>query len=104
MHFFNPVPIMKAVEIISTSQTSDETAATVTKVGEKAGKVTGQVAAASETYGFIVNRIFAAARAEAQSLVVAEIATEEDIDRMMVGGRNWPVGFFGERGGIGQQW
>ena len=104
MHFFNPVPIMKAVEIISTSQTSDTTAETVTKVGEKAGKVTGQVADASETYGFIVNRIFAAARAEAQLLVDAGISTEEDIDRMMVGGRNWPVGFFGERGGIGQQW
>ena len=104
MHFFNPVPIMKAVEIISTSQTSDTTAETVTKVGEKAGKVTGQVADASETYGFIVNRIFAAARAEAQLLVDAGISTEEDIDRMMVGGRNWPVGFFGERGGLGQQW
>ena len=104
MHFFNPVPIRKAVEIISTSQTSDTTAETVTKVGEKAGKVTGQVADANETYGFIVNRIFAAARAEAQLLVDADIASEEDIDRMMVGGRNWPVGFFGERGGIGQQW
>lgn len=104
MHFFNPVPIMKAVEIISTSQTSDTTAETVTKVGEKAGKVTGQVTDANETYGFIVNRIFAAARAEAQLLVDADIASEEDIDRMMVGGRNWPVGFFGERGGIGQQW
>ncbi|MBG92367.1 MAG: 3-hydroxyacyl-CoA dehydrogenase [Chloroflexi bacterium] len=104
MHFFNPVPIMKAVEIISTSQTSDITTDTVTKVGEKAGKVTGQVADASETYGFIVNRIFAVARAEAQLLVDAGIASEEDIDRMMVGGRNWPVGFFGERGGIGQQW
>ena len=104
MHFFNPVPIMKAVEIISTSQTSDTTAETVTKVGEKAGKVTGQVADANETYGFIVNRIFAAARAEAQLLVDADIASEEDIDRMMVGGRNWPGGFFGERGGIGQQW
>jgi len=104
MHFFNPVPIMKAVEIISTSQTTDTTTETVTKVGEKAGKLTGQVADASETYGFIVNRIFAAARVEAQLLVDAGISTEEDIDHMMVGGRNWPVGFFGERGGIGQQW
>lgn len=104
MHFFNPVPAMKAVEIVSTPQTTKETAETVTQVGAKAGKVTGQVGDKAGTYGFIVNRIFAAAGREAQQLVDDGIATEEEIDRMMVGGRNWPVGFFGQRGGIGQQW
>jgi 3-hydroxybutyryl-CoA dehydrogenase len=104
MHFFNPVPAMKAVEIVSTSQTTQETTETVTQVGAKAGKVTSQVGDKVGTYGFIVNRIFAAAGREAQQLVDDGIATEEEIDKMMIGGRNWPVGFFGQRGGIGQQW
>lgn len=104
MHFFNPVPAMKAVEIIATPQTTKETADTVTRVGEKAGKVTGQVTDMPGTYGFIVNRIFGAARREAVKLVEDGIATEEEIDKMMIGGRNWPVGFFAQRGGIGQQW
>ena len=69
MHFFNPVPAMKAVEIIATSQTTKETADAVTRVGEKAGKVTGQVADMPGSYGFIVNRIFGAARREAVKLV-----------------------------------
>ena len=43
MHFFNPVPAMKAVEIIATPQTTELTRQTVTRVGEQAGKVTGQV-------------------------------------------------------------
>ena len=104
MHFFNPVPAMKAVEIIATPQTTELTRQTVTRVGEQAGKVTGQVRDTPGSYGFIVNRIFGTARREAIRLVEEGIATEEEIDRMMVTGRNWPVGFFGQRGGIGQQW
>ncbi len=95
---------MKAVEIISTPQTTDETASTVTQVGAKAGKVTGQVKDMPGTYGFIVNRVFAAARREAQQLIDDGIATPEEIDQMMITGRNWPVGFFSGRGGIGGQW
>jgi len=104
MHFFNPVPVMKAVEIVATPQTTTETAETVTQVGAKAGKVTGQVKDMPGTYGFIVNRIFGAARKEAVKLVEDGIASEEEIDQMMITGRNWPVGFFSGRGGIGGQW
>lgn len=104
MHFFNPVPVMKAVEVVATPQTTSETADTVTQVGVKAGKVTGQVKDMPGTYGFIVNRIFGAARKEAVKLVEDGIATEEEIDKMMITGRNWPVGFFSGRGGIGGQW
>jgi 3-hydroxybutyryl-CoA dehydrogenase len=56
------------------------------------------------TYGFILNRAFAAARREAQKIVDDGIATPEDVDRAMITGRNWPAGFFGRRGGIGRQW
>jgi 3-hydroxybutyryl-CoA dehydrogenase len=56
------------------------------------------------SYGFLLNRIFAAARREADKIVDAGIATQEDIDKAMMTGRNWPSGFYGQRGGIGRQW
>lgn len=104
MHFFNPVPVMKACEVIYTPQTSQDTIDAVKGVAEKAGKVTSLVKDMPGTYGFIVNRIYAAARREADKLVEDGIATKEDIDKAMVAGRNWPVGFYASRGGIGKQW
>jgi 3-hydroxybutyryl-CoA dehydrogenase len=104
MHFFNPVPVMKTCEVIYTPQSTDETVDAVRKVAEKAGKVVPLVKDMPGTYGFIVNRIFAAARREADKLVEDGIATKEDIDAAMIGGRNWPVGFYAQRGGIGRQW
>jgi 3-hydroxybutyryl-CoA dehydrogenase len=104
MHFFNPVPVMKSCEVIYTSQTSQDTIDAVKGVAEKAGKVTSLVKDMPGTYGFIVNRVYAAARREADKLVEDGIATKEDIDKAMIAGRNWPVGFYASRGGIGKQW
>lgn len=104
MHFFNPVPVMKTCEVIYTPQTSQETIDTLRGVAEKARKVVPVVKDMPGTYGFIVNRIFAAARREADRLVEDGIATKEDIDAAMINGRNWPVGFYGQRGGIGKTW
>jgi len=104
MHFFNPVPVMKACEVVHIPQTSDDTLDAVRRVAERAGKTVAIVKDMPGTYGFIVNRIFAAARREADRLVEDGIATREDIDRAMMTGRNWPAGFYGERGGIGNQW
>ncbi len=56
------------------------------------------------TNGFILNRVFAAASREGRRIVEDGIATMEDVDKAMITGRNWPVGFFGFRGGIGKQW
>ena len=56
------------------------------------------------TYGFILNRVFAAAYREAKKIVDDGLATEEDVDKAMITGRNWPAAFFGNRGGIGKQW
>jgi 3-hydroxybutyryl-CoA dehydrogenase len=56
------------------------------------------------TYGFILNRVFAAAYREAKQIVDDGLATEEDVDKAMITGRNWPAAFFGHRGGIGKQW
>jgi 3-hydroxybutyryl-CoA dehydrogenase len=104
MHYSNPVPTMRMCEVIYTPQTSQETIDTVVGVAEKAGRVVSMVMDAPGTYGFLLNRIFAAARREADKIVDAGIASREDIDKAMMTGRNWPAGFYGQRGGIGRQW
>ena len=104
MHYSNPVPTMKMCEVIYTPQTSDETIEAVKGVAERAGRVVSMVMDAPGTYGFLLNRIFGAARREADKIVDAGIASQEDIDKAMVTGRNWPAGFYGQRGGIGRQW
>lgn len=104
MHFASPVPAMKMCEVIYTPQTSEETVETVKGVAEQAGKVVSMVKDTPGSYGFILNRVFAAARREADAIVEDGIATREDIDRAMMTGRNWPAGFYGSDGGIGRQW
>ncbi|MBI5948925.1 MAG: 3-hydroxyacyl-CoA dehydrogenase family protein [Chloroflexi bacterium] len=104
MHFSNPVPTMRMCEVIYTPETSEETIATIRGLAEASGKAVSMVKDAPGTYGFLLNRIFGAARREAVAIVEAGIATKEDIDKAMITGRNWPAGFFGNRGGIGGQW
>jgi len=104
MHFSNPVPTMRMCEVIYTPQTTQETIDACVGVAEKAGRVVSMVKDEPGSYGFILNRVFAAARREADKLVDAGIATQEDIDKAMMTGRNWPAGFYGQRGGIGRQW
>jgi 3-hydroxybutyryl-CoA dehydrogenase len=104
MHFSNPVPVMTMCEIIYTPDTSQTAIDVARAVAEKAGRAVSLVKDTPGTYGFILNRVFAAARREAQKIVDDGIATPEDVDRAMITGRNWPAGFFGHRGGIGKQW
>jgi 3-hydroxyacyl-CoA dehydrogenase len=98
MHFFSPVPAMKSCEVIYTPETSTETLEAVVGVAERAGKIVSKVKDMPGTYGFLVNRIFRAARREADKIVEDGIATREDIDNAMMHGRNWPVGFYNSRG------
>jgi 3-hydroxybutyryl-CoA dehydrogenase len=104
MHFSNPVTTMRMCEVIYTPESSEETIATVRALAEAIGKVVSMVKDAPGTYGFLLNRIFGAARREAVAIVEAGIATREDVDKAMITGRNWPAGFFGARGGIGREW
>ncbi|MEP6872200.1 MAG: 3-hydroxyacyl-CoA dehydrogenase family protein, partial [Anaerolineaceae bacterium] len=94
MHFSNPVTTMRMCEVIYTPQTSEDTIAATKQIGEAMGKVISMVKDAPGTYGFLLNRIFGAARREALAIVEAGIATREDIDKAMITGRNWPAGFF----------
>lgn len=104
MHFSNPVPVMRMCEVITTPQASQETIDTVVGVATAAKRAICMVKDTPGTRGFILNRVFAAAAREARKIVEDGIATEEDVDKAMITGRNWPAAFFGNRGGIGKQW
>jgi 3-hydroxybutyryl-CoA dehydrogenase len=89
MHFFNPVPLMKLVEVIRSLATSDETAETAKALGESLGKA---VVIAKDTPGFIVNRLSMALTINAIRMLESGIATREDIDAACTQGLNHPMG------------
>ena len=92
MHFFNPVPLMRLVEIIRGYFTSDETVAVATDLAKKMGKVTVEVK--KDSPGFIVNRILIPHFLEAIRMVEEGVATIEDIDTAVKNGLNYPMGPF----------
>jgi len=92
MHWFSPANIMRLVELVHAPETSEQTIKALEGVCEKAGKVSVRVKDAPGEYGFIANRIYFAAVAEARKVLEQGIASEEDINKAMVHGFNWPVG------------
>jgi 3-hydroxybutyryl-CoA dehydrogenase len=104
MHFSNPVPVMRMCEIISTPESAQSVVDQVAEVAQKAERAVCMVKDQPGTYGFILNRVFGAAYREARKIVDDGLASEEDVDKAMITGRNWPAAFFGNRGGIGQKW
>lgn len=90
MHFMNPVPVMKLVEIIRGLQTSDATYEAINTVAESMGKTT--VLSAKDMPGFIVNRVLMPYINEAVYALYEGIGTVEDIDTGMKLGTNVPMG------------
>lgn len=89
MHFFNPVPMMKLVEIIKGLTTSEETKETILELTRALGKTPVDVA---EAPGFVVNRILIPMVNEAIGILADGVATAEDIDQAMMLGANHPMG------------
>lgn len=89
MHFFNPAPIMKLVEIIRGMATSEETFNAVKEISQAIGKEPVEVL---EAPGFVVNRILIPMINEAVGILAEGIASEEDIDTSMKLGANHPMG------------
>lgn len=89
LHFFNPVPVMKLVEINRGLATDDETAATIKALSEKIGKITIDI---KDSPGFAVNRILIPMINEAIFTVHEGIATLEEVDEAMKLGANHPMG------------
>ena len=89
MHFFNPAPIMKLVEIIRGMATSQETFDAVKELSVAIGKEPVEVA---EAPGFVVNRILIPMINEASVILQEGVASVEDIDTAMKYGANHPMG------------
>ncbi|KAJ7981759.1 3-hydroxybutyryl-CoA dehydrogenase [Quillaja saponaria] len=89
MHFMNPPPIMKLVEIIRGADTSDETFSATKSLAERFGKIT---VCSQDFSGFIVNRILMPMINEAFFALYTGVATKEDIDTGMKLGTNQPMG------------
>ena len=89
MHFFNPAPVMKLVEVITTEDTPPEMAEFVIDVARNAGKTPVEV---REAPGFVVNRILIPMINEAISIYAEGVASVEDIDTAMRLGANHPMG------------
>lgn len=92
MHWFSPAPVMKLVEIVYAPEASEETIETMLALGGRLEKVTIRVKDAPGRYGFVGNRVYFAAVAEARKIVEEGVATEEDVNKAMIYGFNWPVG------------
>jgi 3-hydroxybutyryl-CoA dehydrogenase len=89
MHFFNPAPVMRLLELVKSIATSDETI----EVGKEFGKSIGKrVIVAPDIPGFIVNRQLAPFQIGAVRMLEAGIATKEDIDAGITDGLNMPMG------------
>jgi 3-hydroxybutyryl-CoA dehydrogenase len=91
MHFMNPPPLMKLVEIVRALQTSDETYAVATALAEKMGKTT---TVRRDAPGFLVNRILLPMLCEACFALQEGVGTPEDIDTGAKLGLNHPMGPF----------
>ncbi|MGE5422663.1 MAG: 3-hydroxyacyl-CoA dehydrogenase family protein [Ignavibacteriales bacterium] len=89
VHFFNPVPAMKLIEIIPGAETSEETVETTMDLSVKIGK---EPVKAKESPGFIVNRILLPYINEAAILLQEGVASAEEIDKAMKLGANMPMG------------
>ena len=91
MHFFNPVPKMRLIEVVRAPKTSDETIAACREVGARMGK---EVVVVKESPGFITSRVNALIGNEAFAMLEAGLASPEDIDKAVKLGLNHPMGPF----------
>ena len=89
MHFFNPAPVMKLVEVIKGQMTSQETSDKIFALATEMGKTPVMV---EEAPGFVVNRILVPMINEAVGIYAEGIASVEDIDSAMKLGANHPMG------------
>lgn len=89
MHFFNPAPVMKLVEVIAGLNTPEEVVEKIKAISVKIGKTPVQV---NEAAGFVVNRILVPMINEAVGIYAEGVASVEDIDTAMKLGANHPMG------------
>ena len=89
MHFFNPAPVMKLIEVIQGANTPDDLRDKIVEISKEIGKTPVQV---NEAAGFVVNRILVPMINEAVGIYAEGVASVEDIDAAMKLGANHPMG------------
>lgn len=89
LHFFNPVPMMKLLEVVRTADTSEETYQTMMEWGKSIGKT---CITCKDTPGFVVNRLLVSVLSEAARMLSRGDATAQDIDTAMKLGAGHPMG------------
>lgn len=90
MHFFNPVAVMKLVEVVRGASTSDETVNLTCTLARNLGKA--PIVCKDVGYGFLANRAYGAMRREAVQMVWDRVASPQDIDKALKLGYNLPMG------------
>jgi 3-hydroxybutyryl-CoA dehydrogenase len=100
LHFFNPVVLMRLVEVVRGLQTSDSTVAAAKQFAQTLGKET--VVCEKDSPGFLTSRISAIVRLECLRMLEEGVGTAEDIDRALRLGLNFPIGplELGDRNGL----
>jgi 3-hydroxybutyryl-CoA dehydrogenase len=91
MHFFNPVAMMRLIEVVRSLLTSDETVRVSVEFGKSLGK---EPVVVKDSPGFVANRIINAAGNEALRILQENLADVEDIDKICKLAFNWPIGLF----------
>ena len=91
MHFFNPVAMMRLIEVVKSLLTSDETVGISVSFGKSLGK---EPVVVKDSPGFVANRIINAAGNEALKILQEDLAGVEDIDKICKLAFNWPIGLF----------
>jgi 3-hydroxybutyryl-CoA dehydrogenase len=91
-HWASPAVVMRFAEIVRGPESSDDTVAAVCDVATRCGKNPVVVRDHPQVWGFVANRVYFAAVAEAQKIVAEGIAGAEDVDQLMIDCYGWPVG------------
>ena len=89
MHFFNPAPVLKLVEVVRTAHTADEVFDSAYDFAQRLGK---EPIACNDTPGFVVNRILIPLLNDCVRVIDEARVSPEDVDRAMLYGTNWPIG------------
>jgi 3-hydroxybutyryl-CoA dehydrogenase len=103
-HWASPAPVMKLAEIVRGPATSDSTVETIVRIAAAAGKNPVVIKDQPREWGFVANRVYAAMGREARRVVAEGIATQDEVDQLMVDCFRWPTGPFGMGRGAGSGW
>jgi 3-hydroxybutyryl-CoA dehydrogenase len=94
-HWASPAPVMRFAEIVRTRETADATIDTVRETAAACGKNPIVVHDAPTSWGFVANRVYFAMIREANQVVREGVATNEEVDQLMMDCFRWPTGPFG---------